>query len=69
MIQEGVQGTNAGDGLAALINQAQSQGSSGAQTFYIASEWYNQGSGSPPVGGNLGTYAQNIANRLTGWTN
>lgn len=43
MIREGGVGTNNGYGLSSLINFAEGQGASGAQTFYVASEWYNQG--------------------------
>ena len=74
MIREGAVGTDSGDGLATLINDAQSQGASGAQTFYYAARWYNSGEDTPPIGGDLSnggstnTYASDIANRLTGWT-
>ena len=75
MIREGAVGTDNGDGLATLLNDAQNQGTSGAQTFYVAARWYNSGEDSPGVGGDLSaggstsSYASDIANRLTGWVN
>lgn len=77
MVREGAVGTDNGDGLATLVNDAQNQGATGAQTFYVAARWYNSGEGSVPVGGDLGSgssrenpgYASDIANRLTGWVN
>lgn len=69
MITDGTQGTSSGDGLAALMNMAQTDGATPEQIYYLAAQWYNQGSGSVAIGGDLGTYAQDVANRLTGWTN
>jgi hypothetical protein len=75
MIREGAVGTDDGSGLATLINEAQSSGATGAQTFYVAARWYNSGDFATPVGGDLNnpagateSYARDIANRLTGWT-
>ncbi|MCJ1443666.1 MAG: hypothetical protein MMC23_004166 [Stictis urceolatum] len=71
MIQDGAGGTDAGDGLAGLLNQAQGTGVSGSQAFYVAARLYN--SGSNPTGdlgapGATRCYASDMANRLTGWT-
>ena len=68
MISEGAGGTEAGDGLAQCINQADG---SDVSTFYKAARIYN--SGSVDASGDLGKgiathcYASDIANRLTGW--
>ncbi|KAL9107108.1 MAG: hypothetical protein Q9227_007974 [Pyrenula ochraceoflavens] len=71
MIQDGVGGTDAGDGLAATINQAEGSGKSGAQGFYTAARIYNSGSVDPSgdlgAGGATHCYSSDIANRLTGW--
>jgi hypothetical protein len=74
MVQDGASGTPTGDGLAALVDQAESQyGTSGAQAHYYSARLYN--SGSVADDGNLSSpnsvatkcYASDIANRLTGW--
>ena len=69
MIEDGSQGTAAGDGLVQIINR---QTVVGSQAFYITARTYN--SGSVPADGDLGgcpgataCYASDIANRLTGW--
>ncbi|MCJ1310549.1 hypothetical protein MMC25_004214 [Agyrium rufum] len=70
MISEGTAGTNAGDGLAATINQS---GAGDVTAFYKGARIYN--SGSIAASGNLQDgiathcYASDIANRLTGWVN
>lgn len=69
MITDGTQGTDAGDGLAQLINDAQAAGATDAQVYYYAANWYNMGSGTPPFGGDLSQYASNVAIYLTGWLN
>ncbi|KAK4508541.1 hypothetical protein PRZ48_002280 [Zasmidium cellare] len=70
MVREGAVGTSNGYGLSSLINFAEGQGASDAQTFYVASEWYNQGAYTPNVGGSLNAncYASNVAQWLTGCT-
>lgn len=80
MIQDGVGGTMAGDGLAAILNTATTKmraagvmiDGGNARTHYIAARQYNSGSVNVS---NLGygftavnCYASDIANRLTGWT-
>jgi hypothetical protein len=81
MIQDGVGGTAAGDGLAAIMNQLQAgdatnQASFGndtsvTQLYYRAARMYNSGSIDPSGDLGLGVathcYASDIANRLTGW--
>ncbi|KAK3080959.1 hypothetical protein LTS18_011566 [Coniosporium uncinatum] len=69
MIREGSAGTDDGDGLAQVINQA---GDQNVRAFYRAARLYNSGS----IAGNclecgIAThcYASDIANRLTGWVN
>nr|POE48892.1 hypothetical protein CFP56_38989 [Quercus suber] len=69
MIMDGTVGTDAGDGLATLINDAQGAGATDAQIYYLAAQWYNRGAFNPAVGGELSTYASNVANYLTGWLN
>ena len=70
MIREGAVGTDSGLGLSSLLNDAESQGASDAQIFYVASEWYNQGEYTPNVGGSLNAkcYASNVAQWLIGCT-
>jgi len=69
MIEDGVVGTAAGDGLKQLLDAATGDG---AQKFYQAARMYNSGSIDPS--GNLGLgvathcYSSDIANRLTGWS-
>ncbi|KAJ5752785.1 hypothetical protein N7520_009702 [Penicillium odoratum] len=71
MIMDGVEGTSAGPGLKALIDQE--GGSAHVASFYKAARAYN--SGAVASSGNLGQgiathcYASDIANRLMGWTN
>jgi hypothetical protein len=69
MIEDGVAGTAAGDGLKQLLDAAKGDG---VQKFYQAARMYN--SGSLDQSGNLGLgvathcYSSDIANRLTGWS-
>jgi hypothetical protein len=69
MIEDGVAGTAAGDGLKQLLDAATGDG---VQKFYQAARMYNSGSLDPS--GNLGLgvathcYSSDIANRLTGWS-
>ena len=69
MIEDGVEGTAAGDGLKQLLYAATGDG---VQKFYQAARMYN--SGSLDSSGNLGLgvathcYCSDIANRLTGWS-
>jgi hypothetical protein len=69
MIEDGVAGTAAGDGLKQLLDAAKGDG---VQRFYQAARMYN--SGSLNSSGNLGLgvathcYSSDIANRLTGWS-
>jgi hypothetical protein len=69
MIEDGVAGTAAGDGLKQLLEAAKADG---VQKFYQAARMYN--SGSLDQSGNLGLgvathcYSSDIANRLTGWS-
>ncbi|KAL1625209.1 hypothetical protein SLS56_007404 [Neofusicoccum ribis] len=72
MVREGTAGTNSGDGLAQVLNQAQNTFQvSNARAFYSAAKYYN--GGSIPASGNLEEgcctlcYASDVANRLTGW--
>ena len=81
MIQDGIAGTAAGDGLAAIMNQLQAgdatnQRSFGnemseTQLYYRAARMYNSGSIDPSGDLGLGVathfYTSDIANRLTGW--
>jgi hypothetical protein len=70
MIRDGTAGTDAGDGLAAVINQA---GAADASSFYKAARLYNSGSidasGKLEAGIATHCYASDIANRLVGWVN
>lgn len=70
MIDEGVSGTAAGDGLAGVLNRV--GGSAGdAATYYTAARVYNSGSYTPgDLGDGRGSttcYASDVANRLVGW--
>ncbi|OAA64900.1 hypothetical protein ISF_04310 [Cordyceps fumosorosea ARSEF 2679] len=69
MIQDGVEGTPAGDGLKQLLAKA---GGTGAQTYYKAARMYNSGSidgsGLLEGGGATHCYASDVANRLIGWS-
>lgn len=73
MIQDGAGGTSSGDGLQQLLSQAQSHDTSGteSQAVYIAARLYNSGSADysdlNDGVGSTGSYANDIANRLTGW--
>ena len=68
MVREGSAGTDDGDGLAALVNQA---GAADTSSFYKAARLYNSGSIAPSGhledGFATHCYASDIANRLTGW--
>lgn len=70
MISDGTAGTDAGPGLAGLINTATGTDS---QAFYQAARMYNSGSidSSGDLGAGIAThcYASDIANRLMGWVN
>lgn len=70
MIRDGTAGTDAGDGLAAVINQA---GAFDVSAFYKAARLYNSGSIDPSgkleAGGATHCYSSDIANRLVGWVN
>jgi hypothetical protein len=82
MIQDGVAGTTAGDGLAACLNEAVKLSPSNstvpppkseAQAYYMAARLYNSGVLDPAgildnASGSTGCYCSDIANRLTGWT-
>ncbi|KAL1617668.1 hypothetical protein SLS54_007672 [Diplodia seriata] len=74
MVREGTAGTNKGDGLAQVINQAQKtfqNTNPDARVYYAAAKYYN--GGSIPPSNNLEDgcctkcYSSDIANRLTGW--
>ncbi|KAJ3498986.1 hypothetical protein NLG97_g695 [Lecanicillium saksenae] len=67
MIREGTAGTRDGDGLAQCLNAA---GRSDVSAYYRAARMYNSGD----IPGDLNSdgtrcYANDIANRLTGWVN
>jgi len=67
MIREGAAGTNDGDGLAQVINEA---GDQNVRAFYRAARLYNSGSiegDCLECGIAIHCYASDIANRLTGW--
>jgi len=73
MVSDGIGGTPAGDGIAALVNKmAANTGVSSAWPFYKAARVYN--SGSIGAGGDLNaangataSYACDVANRVMGW--
>lgn len=69
MVQDGVNGTLAGDGLKQCLSQANGVG---AERYYKAARLYNSGSLGPygdlGVGGSTPCYASDIANRLLGWS-
>lgn len=67
MIREGTAGTKDGDGLAQCLNQANR---SDVSAFYRGARCYNSGD-IPDDLNSDGTrcYANDIANRLTGWVN
>ena len=82
MISDGAAGTDAGDGLAACLNEAINPTDplaqipapvSETQLYYMAARLYNSGSFGSYVGlgapGATRCYCSDIANRLTGWTN
>jgi len=68
MVEDGVGGTEWGDGLAQCINQAEA---GDVSAFYRAARIYNSGSidesGDLGKGGATHCYASDVANRLTGW--
>ena len=68
MIDDGVNGTPAGDGLAQCHSQC--TGTDPAQKYYQAGTIYNSGNLPQNLDDNTATacYASDIANRLTGWT-
>ena len=69
MVQDGMAGTAAGDGLQQVVAQGGGTGSS--QGYYKGARIYNSGSivSSGDLGRGIAThcYASDIANRLTGW--
>lgn len=81
MLQDGVGGTEAGDGLAGIMNEwsngtATNENTFGdstslTQLYYRAARMYNSGSidasGVLESGGSTHCYASDIANRLMGW--
>lgn len=73
MIKDGTQGTSSGDGLQQLLAQQKAAGFDGVQAYYRTARAYN--GGSVAASGNLSdgcctkSYASDVANRLTGWTN
>ncbi|KAJ2976249.1 hypothetical protein NQ176_g5057 [Zarea fungicola] len=73
MIQDGVVGTADGPGLQGTIQQAVSDtGDSSVREFYAGARIYNSGSADySNLDDGLGStacYAEDVANRLTGWT-
>lgn len=73
MIQDGVAGTSYGPGLQQLYAQASSAtGTNGARAYYATARLYNSGSADyTNLDNGLGStacYAEDVANRLTGWT-
>jgi hypothetical protein len=68
MVRDSTAGTDPGDGLAAVINQARAVGTS---SFYKAVRLYNLGSidssGKLEAGIATHCYASGIANKLVGW--
>ena len=81
MLQDGVGGTAAGDGLAGIMDELASGNvtvdimagnvTSQSQLYYRAARMYNSGSVDPSGDLGLGVathcYASDIANRLMGW--
>jgi len=73
MITDGTQGTSSGDGLAALLNQADQQLHTVdlGRSYYSAARLYNSGSIDwSDLGngeGSTNCYASDVANRLMGW--
>ncbi|ATY65605.1 Lysozyme-like domain [Cordyceps militaris] len=69
MIEDGVNGTSDGPGLAQLLKDA--GGGNDAQTYYRAARMYNSGrvdaSGILEKGGSTHCYVSDVANRLLGW--
>lgn len=82
MISDGAGGTAQGDGLAGCLNKAvkaatdrgmKNMNGGNAQAFYQAARMYNSGfvdynDLNKNSAGSTGCYANDIANRLTGWT-
>lgn len=68
MVEDGVGGTEWGDGLAQCINKAEG---ADVSAFYRAARIYNSGSlhesGDLGKGGATHCYASDVANRLMGW--
>ena len=69
MVEDGVAGTQSGDGLQQLLAQATGEA---AQKYYRTARTYNSGSldasGSLGRGGATACYCSDIANRLLGWS-
>ncbi|KAK3686775.1 hypothetical protein LTR37_019490 [Vermiconidia calcicola] len=67
MVQDGVMGTAAGDGLKQTFQQCPS---TGAQAYFQAAVIYNSGNLPQNLDDNTATpcYASDVANRLMGWT-
>jgi hypothetical protein len=81
MLQDGVGGTDAGDGLAGIMDELSNgtatngmdfgNATSVTQLYYRAARMYNSGSIDPSgileLGGSTHCYASDVANRLMGW--
>ncbi|CEJ82059.1 hypothetical protein VHEMI02150 [[Torrubiella] hemipterigena] len=72
MIRDGTAGTSSGDGLQQTLATAQSAtGDSGSRMFYTGARIYNSGSATytnlNDGRGSTACYAEDVANRLTGW--
>ncbi|TRX89207.1 hypothetical protein FHL15_009905 [Xylaria flabelliformis] len=73
MINDGVAGTSSGDGLKQILATTSSHyGGTSSAAYYAAARLYNSGSVDYSNLGNAFTsvacYADDVANRLTGWT-
>lgn len=73
MIRDGTSGTSSGDGLKQTLAKAQqATGDNGSRKHYTAARIYNSGSADySNLNNGLGStpcYANDVANRLTGWT-
>jgi hypothetical protein len=71
MINDGVAGTEKGNGLAGAISSSNEDGVEFAQAYYRAARFYNSGlidgSGDLEKGTATHCYVSDIANRLVGW--
>ncbi|KAI0811668.1 putative muramidase [Xylaria sp. FL0064] len=73
MVTDGVAGTSSGDGLKqTLATTSAHYGNTGSAAYYAAARLYNSGSVDYTNLGNafssVACYADDVANRLTGWT-